>query len=194
MKIAFFDFDGTIIKGDSLISFIRYAVGGNSLILGLIWLFPTLIGYKIGVIPNYIAKQRLLAHFFAGYREDKFLQLAQDFSLQYIDKMLRPKAIKRIEWHKKQGHQIVVVSASIESWIEPWCKKNSLDLIATQLEFKSGIVSGSFQTKNCYGKEKLRRIKNSYNIDDYEYIYAYGDSKGDKELLEFAHESGFKVF
>ena len=28
MKIAFFDFDGTIIKGDSLISFIRYAVGG----------------------------------------------------------------------------------------------------------------------------------------------------------------------
>ncbi|MDQ1268592.1 MAG: phosphatidylglycerophosphatase, partial [Campylobacterota bacterium] len=56
-------------------------------------------------------------------------------------------------------------------------------------EFKDGLFSGRFSTINCHGKEKARRIKEHLNIDEYETIYAYGDSSGDNEMLALAHKS-----
>jgi phosphoserine phosphatase len=67
-------------------------------------------------------------------------------------------------------------------------------LIGTKLEVKDGILTGQLATKNCYGSEKVRRIREIYNIDECEHIYAYGDSRGDKELLDFADESFYQFF
>ncbi len=126
--------------------------------------------------------------------EEKFMQVANEYSLKHIDTILRPKAMEKIAWHKEQGHKVVIVSASIECWLKPWCDKHGLDLIATKLEIKDGTVTGKFLTKNCYGIEKANRAHEQYNLDDYDHIYAYGDSRGDKELLELADESFYKPF
>ena len=126
--------------------------------------------------------------------EQEFLKVAKEYSLGHIDTILRPKAMKKIAWHKEQGHTVVVVSASIECWLKPWCDKNDLDLVATKIEIIDSLVTGRFLTKNCYGIEKANRVKESYNLSNYEYIYAYGDSRGDKELLELADESFYKPF
>ena len=194
MRLSLFDFDGTITTDDSLISFIRFVVGDAKFIWGMALLFPMLTAYKLKLIPNYKAKQYMLSYFFKGMSEKKFMQVANEYSLKHIDTILRPKAMEKIAWHKEQGHKIVIVSASIECWIKPWCDENSLDLIATKLEIKDGIVTGKFLTKNCYGIEKAHRIHEQYNLSDYNHIYAYGDSRGDKELLELADESFYKPF
>jgi HAD superfamily hydrolase (TIGR01490 family) len=136
----------------------------------------------------------MLSYFFKGMSEEKFMKVANEYSLKHIDTILRPKAMEKIAWHKEQGHKIVIVSASIECWLKPWCDKNNLDLIATKLEIKDGRVTGKFLTKNCYGIEKENRVQEQYNLDDYDHIYAYGDSRGDKELLELADESFYKPF
>jgi len=192
--LALFDFDGTITKDDSLLKFLRFAVGDVKFIIGLFFLSPILVLYKLKLIPNYKAKQRMLSWFLKGYSEDEFRKIANEYSLNYIDKIVRPKAMQKIAWHKEQGHKIVVVSASIECWLKPWCDKTELDLIATKLEFKNGYVTGRFQTKNCYGIEKAVRVREIYNLDDYDHIYAYGDSRGDTELLELAHTKNFRAF
>jgi len=194
MEIALFDFDGTITTDDSLIRFIRYANGDIKTALGFMLLSPMLIAFKLKLITNYRAKQRMLSSFFKGMDEYKFRRLAEQFSLTYIDTMLRPKAMQKIAWHKEQGHKVVVVSASMECWLKPWCDKTELDLIATKLEIKNGYVTGRFQTKNCYGIEKAVRVREIYNLDDYDHIYAYGDSRGDAELLELAHTKNFRAF
>ena len=194
MQIAFFDFDGTITTDDSLIKLIRFAKGDVKFILGIIVLSPMLTIYKLKLIPNYKAKQYMLSYFFKGISQKKFIQTTDAYSLKHITKILRPKAMKKIAWHKEQGHRIVIVSASIECWLKPWCDENHLDLISTKLEIKDGIVTGKFLTKNCYGIEKANRVKESYNLSDYDHIYAYGDSRGDKELLELADESFYKPF
>jgi HAD superfamily hydrolase (TIGR01490 family) len=126
--------------------------------------------------------------------EEKFMQVANEYSLKHIDPILRPKAMERIQWHKEQGHKVVIVSASIACWLKPWCDRNGLELIATKLEIKDGVVTGKLLTKNCYGKEKVNRVKELYNLNDYDYIYTYGDSRGDKELLELADKSFYKPF
>ena len=193
-KIAFFDFDGTITTDDSLLKFIRFVVGDRRFLLGLVVLSPMLVLYKLKLIPNYKAKQYLLSWFFKGMRKVDFLKVANEYSLVHLDKILRLKAIEKINWHKNQGHKVVVVSASIECWLRPWCEKNGLELLATKLEIKDDIVTGKLLSKNCYGVEKVNRIKELYNLEKYDYIYAYGDSSGDKQMLEFAHEKFYKPF
>jgi|APSaa5957512535_1039671.scaffolds.fasta_scaffold51479_2 phosphatidylglycerophosphatase C len=192
--LAFFDFDGTITTSDSLIKFIRFVVGDVRFIYGLIILAPVLIFYKLKLIPNYKAKQAVLCYFFKGMIQEDFLQAANEYSLKHINDILRPKAMQKIRQHKDQGHKVVIVSASIECWIKPWCDKHDLDLISTKLEMAEGVVTGKFSTKNCYGVEKKHRIKEVYNLDDYDYIYAYGDSQGDLEMLGIADKARYKPF
>ena len=194
MKIVLFDFDGTITTDDSLFKFIKFVVGDIQLLLGMIYLLPMLIGYKLNIIPNYKAKEIMLSYFFKGMDEQAFINLTKEFSLNHIDTTVRPKAMEKIAWHKEQGHKVIVVSASMECWLKPWCSKNGLELIATKLKMDEGIVSGKFSSKNCYGIEKANRVKEEYPSSKYEYLYAYGDSRGDKELLELAKNSFYKPF
>ena len=193
-KIAFFDFDGTITTDDSLLKFIRFVVGDVKFLIGLFAISPILVAYKLKLLQNYKAKQVMLSWFFKSYSEEAFKKVANDYSLTHIDKILRPKAIERLQWHQKENHKIVIVSASIDCWLRPWCEKNGYELIATKLETRDGVVTGKLLSKNCYGIEKVNRIKELYVLSEYEYIYAYGDSSGDKEMLKLATESFYKPF
>lgn len=194
MKIAFFDFDGTITTDDSLLKFIRFVVGNFKFMQGLAVLSPVLILYKLKIIPNYKAKQMMLSYFFKGMSEKHFNEVARKYSLEHIDSIVREDAMKQIQWHHANGHRVVVVSASLECWLYPWCEKNGLELIGTRLEVIDGIITGRLLTKNCYGIEKVNRIRARYNLEEYEYIYAYGDSSGDREMLELAQKKAYKPF
>ena len=193
-KIAFFDFDGTITTDDSLLKFIRFVVGDRRFLVGLLFLSPMLVLYKLKLIPNYKAKQNLLSWYFKGINKEDFFDVANKYSLNHIDKIVRAKAMERISWHKKQGDKIVIVSASIDCWLRPWCERNNLELIATKLDLSDDKIIGKFLTKNCYGQEKVNRIKEIYNLKEFDYIYAYGDSSGDKEMLSLANEKYYKPF
>ncbi len=194
MILALFDFDGTITTKDSLMRFIRYAVGDIKTGLGILFLSPMLIAYKLKLIPNYKAKQWMFSYFFKGMEKQKFQKIAQEFSLTHLDTFLRLEAMEKISWHKKQGHTIIVVSASIENWLKPWCDRNHLGLIATKIQIENGKISGKFLSKNCYGVEKANRVKEIHDIESYNYIYVYGDSRGDRELLDLADSKNYRAF
>jgi len=193
-SISFFDFDGTITKKDSLVEFIQFSLSKRIYYTGLFKLSLVLIAYTFKIIPNYVAKEIFLSHFFVGWNEKDFQNIADEYAVTQIDKIVRPIAIKKIQWHKKQGHKVVIVSASIESWLKKWCEKNNIDLIATRLEVQDKKITGKFATKNCYGMEKVNRIQKKYKLSEYECIYAYGDSRGDKEMLELANKPFYKPF
>lgn len=194
MNIAFFDFDGTITTKDTLIEFIKYAVGLPRFICGFIALLPMLVLFKLKLIPNYKAKQMMISYFFKGWSIEKFTIKAQGFSSNMIDPIVRDGALKRLQWHKDQGDEIVVVSASMECWLKPWCEKYDLKLISTKLELENGVVTGKFLTKNCHGQEKVNRIKEKYDLNQYDKIYVYGDSSGDTQMLELGDEKFYKYY
>ena len=68
-----------------------------------------------------------------------------------------------------------------------------MNVLGTQIEVKNGNLTGRFLTKNCYGQEKVNRILALYPDRNTYYLIAYGDSRGDKELLAFADEAHFKA-
>ncbi len=194
MKLALFDFDGTLTTKDSLADFIQYCVGKPAYYIGLAKLSPILIAYVLRQIPNNDAKQALLSYFFKGWDYEQFQNLADSYSLNQIENILRPEAMEKLEWHKQQGHTVAVVSASMESWLEKWCHKHGVDLIATMLEVQEGKLTGNFLTKNCHGAEKVNRIKRHYQLSKYSEIYVYGDSSGDKAMLAIANKAFYRKF
>jgi len=89
---------------------------------------------------------------------------------------------------------VVIVSASAQDWIKDWCAETGVSMIATKLEVKEGKITGKIEGNNCHGKEKVRRINETYNLSDYNEIYCYGDSRGDKPMLGLGNISFYKPF
>jgi HAD superfamily hydrolase (TIGR01490 family) len=118
----------------------------------------------------------------------------QGVIIPQINVVVKKTAMQRINWHKQEGHKVVIVSASFDDVLKNWCDMNALDLIATKIEVRDGKLTGKFYSKNCYGPEKVKRVKEKYNLTGFEYIYAYGDSRGDREMLALADEGYYDFF
>jgi len=185
--LACFDFDGTITRKDTLFDFFLYTFGACRLYSELYKFLPILLGYAVGLVPNDIAKEHLISGFLQGMPYEQFIQHTEKYALFRIDEILHPLAMPTIQKHQEAGHEIVVVSASIEEWIRPWCEsKNIRHVFASRLEQKDFVLTGKFSTKNCNGQEKVRRIQEHFDLKDFEQIYAYGDSAGDNEMIAIA--------
>ena len=193
--VAVFDFDGTLTRRDSMFPFLLWAVGRLRFWWGMLVLSPMLLRYALRLIPNWRAKEAMLSYFFANWPEERLYKLGQRFAVQVIPQLLRPEALRRLRWHQEQGHQLVVLSASLEAYLLPWGEQMGFDqVISTRLEVQSGIVTGRILGKNCYGIEKVERLK-AYLGDLSGYcLYAYGDSLGDRELLNIANYPYYRTF
>lgn len=190
-QVVAFDFDGTLTTKDTLLAFIRYAKGPTSFWLGFLRYSPLLVLMKLGLYPNYKAKQKVFAHFFKGMTLEAFNDLCQRFAQDNLH-LLRSQGITTLMQAQDDGVEVVIVSASIDNWVQPFF--SDVTVIGTQIEVKEGLLTGRFLTNNCYGQEKVNRILARYpHRDDY-HLTAYGDSRGDIELLAFADESHYKPF
>ncbi|MGE0739438.1 HAD family hydrolase [Sulfurimonas sp.] len=189
MNLALFDFDGTLSSKDSLGEFLKHASSKKSYLFNMTRFLPYFALWQLRIISNSKAKERLFSLFFKGANEEIFKQKAEEFSLQKLDTIIDEKRLQILREHQAKGDRVVIVSASMECWLKPWCKREGIELLSTRLEFTKGAFSGSFATKNCHGAEKARRIQEHLDIKQYETIYAYGDSSGDNEMLALAHKS-----
>lgn len=192
--IAFFDFDGTVTNKDTLLEFIKFSRGRWRFFFGFLINSPYLVAYKLKLISNQIAKEKILRFFFKDIPITSFKEECELFAEQVLPGLLRPKALEQIEKLKKEECVVVIVSASPENWIQNWAENNQLELIASQLEIADGKLTGKILGKNCHGPEKVRRILEKYTVKDYDEIYAYGDTKGDLPMLELATQKFYKPF
>ena len=198
-KIYAFDFDGTLTTKDTLLVFIRYACGFWAFVVGFLRYSPLLVLMKLGLYPNYKVKQKVFSYFFKGMKLEVFDTLCQRFA-QDNHHLLRPQGIEAMNQAFSDGAEVMIVSASIDNWVKPFFENlsnqnnRSILILGTQIEVKDGLLTGRFLTKNCYGQEKVNRIMALYPHRENYHLTAYGDSRGDKELLAFADESHYKPF
>lgn len=197
-KIYCFDFDGTLTTSDTLLEFIKYAKGRGRFLMVFLMYSPLLVLMKLHLYPNWKAKQQIFAHLFAGMRIEKFDALCRGFA-EESQHLLRPKGITLMHEALVAEAQVFIVSASIDNWVRPFFDIRNLkgvQVLGTQIEVEDGKLTGRFKSNNCYGKEKAHRIAEvlkSFERSEYE-IEAFGDSRGDKEMLAFADKGHFKPF
>ncbi len=194
MNLALFDFDGTITYRESISEFLRYALGWD-FYPRLLGQWPYLLGYFLGLVDNQSVKERVLTATLSGRTLKEVADLGQRFAKERLPALVRPKALDRITWHQSRGDEVAIVSASLEVYLRPWAKGVGIRrVIGVELEERDGIVTGKILGKNCYGAEKTRRIREVFDLSQYDEIYAYGDSRGDREMLALATHPFFRPF
>ncbi|MBQ6204548.1 MAG: HAD-IB family phosphatase [Prevotella sp.] len=210
MTIHAFDFDGTLTKRDTLIAFIRYVKGNKEFIIGFLKHLHLLVMMKVGLMPNWKTKRIIFQYFFGGMPIETFNQYCEKFAKEKAS-LLRKKGMAAVNKAVMDGDQVVIISASVENWVKPFFTPLLLprggeteasprggmvgvSIIGTQIQVVDGKLTGYFLTKNCYGEEKVRRLLEQYpDRRDYKLV-AYGDSRGDVPLLDFADEGHYREF
>ena len=186
-KLYVFDFDGTIIKGDSLIIFSYYSLG-----------IIQFIKYWVSIIFLILlySRSKLKQIFYSNFNEfnlDVFNSLCINFYTQKLRGSIKKSFTDFIQ-NLDEDSKVVIVSASISNYLKPWCCEMGFDLISTELEVKDGKLTGKFSTPNCNGMEKVRRINEKYDLSSYDEIHVFGNSKGDFPMLELGTHKYYKFF
>lgn len=178
-----YDFDKTIYDGDSTLDFYLFALKKKP---RLIKYLPVqvlgFIKYLFGMCTKVEFKEKFY-YFLNGIDDtDNLIEIFWD-----------EKQLKIKDWYlmsKKDSD--LIISASPTFLLEPICKRVGIKhLIASEVNKKTGVCEG----ENCYGEEKVIRLKKEFKdsaIDEF-----YSDSLSDAPLSLLADKrfivSGTKI-
>lgn len=95
--------------------------------------------------------------------------------------------------HQQRGDIVYIVSASPDVYVHVIAERlNVSGLMCTRLEWQNGILTGRILGKNCRSEEKEKRICGLFNETDLKGSFAYGDSEGDRKMIDLV-TYGFRV-
>jgi phosphatidylglycerophosphatase C len=191
--VAAFDFDGTLSTRDNVVPFLRTAVGPARLLGALVLVTPSLVTAAIEPARRDRAKAALVRHTLTGYDADRLSEVAGTFAQDVLARHLRADVVERAEWHRSQGHDLVIVSASLKNYLDPIATHLGFTaVLATELAVDyDGRLTGELAGPNVRGAEKVRRLDDWLGAGP-AFVWAYGDSSGDRDLLSRA-DQGVKV-
>ena len=181
-SFAFFDFDGTLIPGDSIAAFVPYARKRG--LMPRKEFFRALLaaaGYVLGLVSAADSKNAAL-RFRMNLNPADREALDRDFVRNCLLPRVYPQAKACLNFHRQAGREPVLVTASTENYMQIIADELGFSaLLATPLN-PDGTVG-----ENCKGKEKPRRIREWLQQQgreaDFSASFAYGDSKSDLPML-----------
>ena len=183
-RAAFFDFDGTLIPGDSIVSFLLFARRRGALPFQE-WAGIALHAFlgKIGAEGMDAVKTRAL-RFEQKLPSAEREKLCRDFAEEELIPHLFPEGKRTWDTLKNEGRAMVLVSASTRDYMRYEAAALGADELICTTVSPAGAVG-----PNCRGREKEKRVREwleSLPKDgrpDMAASDAYGDSAGDVFLL-----------
>jgi len=187
MHIAAFDLDGTLVRGDLVVPFLRRAAGCGSLAKACAR--PALVTALRRRDRDEI--KAMAANALRGVRIEHVRRVAEGLSARAIARDLNPSVLH--EWHAagERGARRLIVSASFEPYVEMIGAHLGADaVLATGLESTDGVLTGQLSTPNCRGANKVLRLEEqlaTWSLTRADlHVSAWGDSTGDREMLAWA--------
>lgn len=186
---AFFDLDGTLLRGESQFSFMLHCWR-----LGLAPSFRTpLVAakyslYLIGLSRDAHELRESGFALFAGLSVKKMESASADFSTSTLGRRVRRHSAALISKHRKCGHVTILVTSACEIVARPIGSQLGFDvIIATRLPANNGIFTGGRELPEPYAEGKRQVVANycaSNRISPSD-SFAYADHHSDLPILEF---------
>ena len=181
--VAAFDFDGTLSNRDNFAPFLR-RVAGSAAVARAMAVNTARVARGNRTARSRDALKALVLHdLFAGHDAATLDEIARGYAFEIAERHLRSDMVQRADWHRTQGHDLVIVSASLGVYLRPIAEHLRFDaVLCTELEVApDGLLTGRMAGPNVRGIEKARRL-DRYLAGEPAYVWAYGDSSGDREL------------
>ncbi len=192
--VAAFDFDVTITTKDTFVPFLALAFGKWPTYRAFAKLAFEALLVLVRLSSRDRFKEKIVQELFVGESVERLSEVGREHATR-IRRLLRPLALERIRWHKDQGHRLVLVSASLDLYLEPIANEIGFDdLLCTRLSKNHRVYDGRLDGNNCRGQEKVEKLKFLLGDLSDVYLHAYGDSAGDKEMLEIANAPHWRPF
>ncbi|TXF74991.1 HAD family hydrolase [Chryseobacterium sp.] len=192
-KAYFFDFDGTLTYSDTMFRFLKF-YDAPKFYLQFAKHIPLFILLKLRLASAEKVKKSFISSVLKGESKSKIEKKSREFFEKSYPSIIRGNALEFIENIDRSQTESYIVSASLDIWVQPFAEKLGMHLIATKAEFINGIFTGNFIGKNCNGAEKLNRIKEAISDKKFDKTIAFGDTSGDREMMDWANESHFEFF
>ena len=194
-RVVVFDVDGTLLRGDCLLMAALHAPSPVAQVLASVACSPQLIGWQLGLISTGQLKQKVIAAFGICEAVNHAAAVGQDpWLLNQLKSQIRPKALMRLRQHQHRGDRVLLCSASPRLLLQPLADWLGVELLCTELEQSDMEWRPKLSSPNCKGPEKVRRLAEHLGPLDGLTIEAYGDSKGDRELLKSADIPHYRSF
>lgn len=193
MDLALFDFDGTITTHETMPAFVRATVSRPRLVVGSLLLWPLFLGPRLGLISRSPSRAGVVRVAYAGRSAAWLRARGEAFARDYLDRHLRPEAMRRIAWHRARGDAILVVSGGLGEYLRPWAEAHGLDIVCSELERRGDRLTGRYAGTQCVGEEKARCVAGRFDLAAFGRIHAYGDTPEDEHLLAMATDRFYRT-
>ncbi|WOE32020.1 MULTISPECIES: HAD family hydrolase [unclassified Acinetobacter] len=186
-NLALFDFDGTLCNKDSFTLFFFYALSKRHIIKRGIATLPWIIGYYAQLYPAHLMRPKLFQKMLKHIPIAILDPIAKEYANYLIEHHLNPQLYQQLKNHQALGDDVVLVSASIDIYLQYIAQNLDIDLICSTTEIKNQYYTGRFASPDCSHQQKKIRVLAKYNLAKYQAIYAYGNSHEDLAMLSLAH-------
>ena len=193
LDVVAFDVDGTLTVRDCVVPFLAGVAGPLRTVRVAAGLVP-LAAVRDSEARRDRAKRMLVRGCVTGLSEDELRGRGEAFARRVAGGWMRADVVRRLRAHQDAGDVVLLVSASIDAYLEPLGDILEVDaVLCTKLEYVDGVATGELQGSNCRGEEKVRRLlewAGPAGFDGADWLsVAYGDSSGDREMLLMAREA-----
>ena len=192
-KLYLFDFDGTLTYKDTMFLFLKF-YNPAKFRVQFVKHIPLFILLKLHLAEAEKVKKSFISSILKGQSRKKIEEQAQLFFEQNYPQLFRENALDFIKNIDRNSTESYIVSASLDIWVKPFAEEFKMNLLATKAEFVNDKFTGNFTTPNCNGIEKVKRIQEAISDKKFDKKIAFGDTDGDKPMLNFANESHFQFF
>lgn len=192
--LSVFDFDGTLTYHDSFIPFLKFAFGRRKFARHIIkMVFPTLRCFRRKLTRDEL-KEVLIKTFLTDIKEEWLKEKAEAFCKAYWTKLMRPAGLLAVAEEINRHAEVTICSASPAMVLQPFADRLGIKLIGTTLEVVDGVLTGKIIGNNCRCGEKIKRLERVYGDLTQYHLRAWGDSRGDHELLYAAQDPHWRYF
>ena len=177
---AFFDFDGTIIAGYSILAFLkerarRREFGAGDIARTAVSVLQSALGR--------IDSRELIArgmHEWSGRRLEDLEQLGERLFAKELKDAIYPEIRALLAEHRRKGHVIAIATSAASFQVEPIARELGVEhVLCTRLEVRDGMLTGKSKGSILWGRAKadaVREFARRERIDlGRSYFYADGD-------------------
>jgi phosphatidylglycerophosphatase C len=194
LPVVAFDFDGTMTFEDSFSAFLKWRAGPVGWAAGCLRLIPNAVAYGFHRDRGRI-KAEAVGVFLKGVSRKELEADAERFAAERFDSLMKADAVEALRRWTEKPVRVGIVTASPDIVVRPFAERLGAHfLLGTIFSFDpDNRVLGAFSGPNNRGPEKVVRLNELFG-PGFRLQAAYGDTSGDKEMLELAEERHYRVF